>query len=404
MTDNNVPATDQDYDVVVVGARVAGAATAMLLARGGLRVALLDRGRYGTDTLSTHGLMRAGVLQLSRWGLLQRIVGAGTPPVPLTTFHYGDQERVQISIRPSQGVDALYAPRRYLLDRVLVDAALDAGVDVLHGARVTELLRDRSGRVSGVRVGTGPVRRDIPSRFVVGADGIASVVARDVGAATLREGKWASAVQYAYYSGAGSAGYEWAYGDGAAAGMIPTNDGQHCVFVSTTPERMRALRSHHTARGTFDTLFRLAAPTLVGRLADATRESRQHGWAGICGYVRRSAGPGWALVGDAAYFKDPITAHGITDALRDAELLASAVLEAMSGARPEAVALAAYEVTRDRLSEQLFQVSDEVAAYDWEIDEVPGLMRRVSAAMTDEVEYLESLPGRVSADDEPVRR
>jgi flavin-dependent dehydrogenase len=395
---------DQDYDVLVVGARVAGASTAMLLARGGLRVALLDRGKYGADTVSTHALMRAGVLQLSRWGLLPTIVGAGTPAIPVTTFHYGGQERVQISIRPSPGVDALYAPRRYLLDRALVDAALEAGVHVLHGARVTELLRDGSGRVSGVRLGSGPVKRDISARFVIGADGISSVVAQDVGAETLREGRWATAVQYAYYSGIDAAGYEWAYGNGAGAGLIPTNDGLHCVFVGTTPERMRALRSHHGSRGTFDTVFRLAAPTLVDRMQEGVRESRQHGWAGVRGYVRRSSGPGWALVGDAAYFKDPITAHGITDGLRDAELLATAVLEAMSGARPEALALAAYETTRDRLSEQLFRVSDEVAAYDWELDEVPGLMRRVSAAMTDEVEYLESLPGRRSPDDRPVRR
>jgi flavin-dependent dehydrogenase len=167
---------------------------------------------------------------------------------------------------------------------------------------------------------------------------------------------------------------------------------------------MRSLRSHHGSRGTFDTLVRLAAPTLVDGIAEGVRESRQHGWSGVRGYVRRSYGPGWALVGDAAYFKDPITAHGITDGLRDAELLATAVLEAMSGARPEAVALAAYESTRDRLSAQLFQVSDEVAAYDWDLEEVPGLMRRVSAAMTDEVEYLESLPARRTADDRPVRR
>jgi flavin-dependent dehydrogenase len=239
---------------------------------------------------------------------------------------------------------------------------------------------------------------------VVGADGIASMVAREVGATVLKQGRWATAVQYAYYRGAAAAGYEWAYANGAAAGIIPTNDGLSCVFVGTTPERMRALRSVRTPVETFDAVFRLAAPRLAGRLENATRETRQQGWAGMQGFVRRSAGPGWALVGDAAYFKDPISAHGITDALRDAELLSSAVVEAMSGAQPESLALSGYESTRDRLSAQLFQVSDEIAAYDWDIAEVPGLMRRVSAAMTDEVEYLESLPVRASADDQPVRR
>ncbi len=389
----------KDYDVVVVGARVAGASTAMLLARAGLRVALLDRGRYGTDTLSTHGLMRAGVLQLSRWGLLSRIAGTGTPPVPVVTFHYGEDDPVRVSIRPSPGVDALYAPRRYLLDQVLVDAAADAGVQVLHETRVTDVLRDSSGRVSGVRVRDGSDTRDLTAGFVIGADGIASTVAREVDATVLKQGRWATAVQYAYYRDAAELGYEWAYANGAAAGIIPTNDGLSCVFVGTTPERMRALRSVRTPRDTFDAVFNLAAPRLVGRLEGATRETRQQGWAGIQGFVRRSAGPGWALVGDAAYFKDPISAHGITDALRDAELLAAAVVEAMSGARPESLALAGYEATRDRLSAQLFQVSDEIAAYDWDIAEVPGLMRRVSAAMTDEVEYLESLPSWQPAPD-----
>ena len=109
------------YDAVIVGARAAGAATAMLLARAGLRVLVVDRSRYGADTLSTHALMRGGVLQLHRWGLLDRVVDAGTPPIRHTTFHYATTSI--ITIKPSHGVDALYAPRRTLLDPVLVDAA-----------------------------------------------------------------------------------------------------------------------------------------------------------------------------------------------------------------------------------------------------------------------------------------
>ena len=110
------------YDVVVVGGRVAGAATALLLAHAGARVALVDRSRAGTDTVSTHALMRAGVLQLSRWGLLDRVVAAGTPAIRSTSFHYANGSTVQVAIRPSARVDALYAPRRYLLDWLLVDA------------------------------------------------------------------------------------------------------------------------------------------------------------------------------------------------------------------------------------------------------------------------------------------
>ena len=390
------------YDAVVVGGRVAGASTALLLARAGARVALLERSQYGADTLSTHGLMRAGVLQLSRWGLLDRVAAAGTPPIRTTTFYYGDQEPVHISIRPSAGVDALYAPRRTVLDPILVDAASEAGVDVLHGTRVTELLRDRAGRVSGVRARTPGGPRDLAARIVVGADGIASFVAQQVGAPLLREGRWGSAVQYAYYEGIGGTGYEWAYRDGVAAGLIPTDDGQSCVFVATSPLRMRTLRSERSAESTFETVFGMAAPRHVDRLAAATRVGRQLGWAGRRGFVRRSWGPGWALVGDAGHFKDPISTHGITDALRDAELLAGAVLDSLAGTRSEAAALDGYQRRRDLLSAQLFQVSDEIAGYDWDSSQIQPLLRRVSAAMIDEVEMLESLTPAPDRPADPV--
>src|SRR5262245_43742753 len=107
-------------DVVVVGARCAGASTAMLLARGGARVLLVDKGAYGTDMLSTHALMRGAVLQLDHWGVLPEIVAAGTPAIHSTTFCY-TESHVTVPIEPKHGVSALYAPRRTLLDRVLVD-------------------------------------------------------------------------------------------------------------------------------------------------------------------------------------------------------------------------------------------------------------------------------------------
>ncbi len=395
------------YDVVVMGARVAGASTAMLLARAGARVALVDRARYGTDTVSTHGLMRAGVLQLSRWGLLDRIVSAGTPPIRRTTFYYGEDDSVQISIRPSPGIDALYAPRRGVIDPVLVDAAAEAGVDVLHETRVDELLRDGAGRVAGVRVARAGTSYDLLARFVVGADGIGSLVARDVASPTLRQGRWGSAVRYGYYSGLEPTGYEWAYGDGAAAGIIPTNDGLSCVFVATTPQRMRMLRMGGAVDSVMETLFRLAAPGQGPRFAAATQVGRLHGWAGMRSYVRQSWGRGWALVGDAGYFKDPISTHGMSEAMRDAELLTSAMLEAMSGARAEALALDDYQRRRDALSGQVFQASDDIAAYDWDARRVQTLLRRMSAGMTDEVELLESLPAgqlALSGTDDPADR
>src|SRR5215468_4139514 len=174
------------YDVVITGARCAGAATAMLLARQGARVLLLDRSRYGTDTLSTHALMRGGVQQLHRWGLLPRVAAAGTPAIRSTTFHLPGAVST-VEIKPRHGVEALYAPRRTVLDAILVDAARSAGAEVRFGVIVDDLCKDTFGRVTGI------VARDdrdhqmvLQAEVVVGADGIQSVVAHGVGAQAIR--------------------------------------------------------------------------------------------------------------------------------------------------------------------------------------------------------------------------
>src|SRR5690242_16720908 len=137
------------YDAIVVGARCAGAATAMLLARRGLRVLLFDRDRRGADTLSTLALMRAGVLQLHRWGLLSALETHGVPPIRSTSFVY-DEDVVTVPIKARDGVDALYAPRRTLLDPLLADAAARAGADVRYGPRLKDLSRAEGGRIDGV--------------------------------------------------------------------------------------------------------------------------------------------------------------------------------------------------------------------------------------------------------------
>ena len=376
------------YDAVVVGGRVAGAATAMLLARGGARVALVDRSAYGSDTLSTHALMRAGVLQLARWGLLDQVVAAGTTPVRSTVFHYADDDSLRIAVSPHHGVDALYAPRRMLLDRLLVDAAAEAGVHVQHRTRATELVRRGDGRVSGVRVvGEDGPTRVLSAGITVGADGLRSLVAEQAGARVVRRGRHSGSSLFHYLTGLPTDGYEWAYGPGAAAGLIPTNDGATCLFVTTTRTAMRALRPLGT-EGAIRALLARAAPGFLDRAAVATPAAGPvRGWSGQPGQVRRSWGPGWALVGDAGYFKDPITAHGMTDALRDAELLADAVLAAPGG-RDEAGALQGYEELRDRLSGDLFEVTEQVAGFAWDTPRLKQLLRELAASMRPEVDHV----------------
>ena len=184
--------------MVIAGARCAGAATAMLLARQGARVLLLDRSRYGTDTLSTHALMRGAVLQLHRWGLLPRVIAAGTPAVRSTTFHLPDAVTA-VQIKPRHGVDALYAPRRVVLDAILADAARSAGADVRFGTSVTGLRRDRTGRVTGITGRAGAARLEVSADLVVGADGRRSTIARCVGARAAHVAPASSAVIYRYF-------------------------------------------------------------------------------------------------------------------------------------------------------------------------------------------------------------
>jgi 2-polyprenyl-6-methoxyphenol hydroxylase-like FAD-dependent oxidoreductase len=369
------------YDALVVGARCAGAATAMLLARRGLRVLAVDRGGYGADTLSTHALMRAGVLQLARWGLLGQIEAAGTPPVPRTVFHYED-EVVDIPIKPRDGVPALFAPRRFLLDRVLVDAARAAGATVVHHVRPGDLVRSAGGRVEGALLTDEDGRtRLVRAGIVIGADGLRSTVASLVGAPVTRVGRHAAVNVFGYWSGLEVDGYHWHWRPGVAAGAIPTNDGQVCVFVSMPP-----IRFFEEIRGDVLAGYRRAlgqaAPELAERLQEGRLVGTLHGFPGQPGFLRRPWGPGWALVGDAGYFKDPITAHGISDALRDAELLARAV--EWGGAQ----ALAEYEASRDALSERLFDVTDAIASFEWDTAALKELHLGLSDEMKREVAEL----------------
>ena len=374
------------YDVVVVGARPAGAATAMLLARAGLRVLVVDRSRYGADTLSTHALLRGGVLQLHRWGLLDRLVEAGTPAVRRTTFRYDDEE-VVIAIKPSHGVDALYAPRRTILDPLLVDAAAEAGAEVRYGVTVVGLRSDRRGRVAGID-GRDDAGRPlaVDAALVVGADGLHSTVARHVGAPPLRTGRGASAVVYGYWADVTTDGYEWIFRPDACAGVIPTNDGLACVFAGATPARIG-----RGGRAVLEAVLAQASPAAAVRVRAGTAPSGVRTFKGHPGLVRQAWGPGWALVGDAGYWKDPLGAHGLTGALRDAELLARAIISTATTDEPEPVALARYQTTRDHLSRSMFDAMDVIAGQRWSEHEIGALLRRISAATADEVDAIAAL-------------
>jgi len=380
------------FDAVIVGARCAGAATAMLLARAGAHVLLVDRANYGSDTLSTHALMRGAVLQLHRWGVLPAIVAVGTPPVQSTTFSYAAHD-VAVRIEPKFGVGALFAPRRALLDRVLVDAAAHSGAQVDFGVRVDGLVSDSRGRVRGITAVAAGVRREVEADIVIGADGLYSTIAQRVEAARIREGRHSTGVLYGYWEGLPVDGFHWWFHRGASIGAIPTNNGATCLFVAVPSSRLRG-ELHGDAMAAYRRLIRETWPLVDERLNMARMVEPVRGFGGHRGFIKASTGPGWALVGDAGYFKDPLTAHGITDALRDAELLSRAIV------RGTAAALTDYETTRDDLSRKLFDVTDEIASCAWTDEEVQSLHRAFSSEMSREVRALaalEPLPGLVSS-------
>lgn len=137
------------FDAIVVGARCAGSPTAMLLARRGYRVLLLDRARFPSDTISTHWIWPPGVACLKRWGLLDRVVASNCPPIRSLGLDLG--AFVLTGVLPAvEGVDEMYAPRRTVLDKLLLDAAAEAGAEVREGFAVTGLdnLRRRGNRHS----------------------------------------------------------------------------------------------------------------------------------------------------------------------------------------------------------------------------------------------------------------
>ncbi len=384
-TGEQQPAIMRDrYDVVIAGARCSGASTAMLLARQGLRVLVVDPAKRGSDTLSTHALMRAGVLQLHRWGVLDQLEAAGTPAIRKTTFHYGG-EPIEVAIKPKDGIDALYAPRRTVVDRILVDAAVAAGAEVVHEQSVVDLLRDTDGRVRGAKI-AGADRRemDVAADVVIGADGVRSRVARLLEADLDYTVSNTTASIYGYWKDLGLEGFHWFYSLGASVGAIPTNDGDTCVFASLPPSRFESGRQNGL-EALHSGVLNDVSPELASRVAGCESSAKLRAFPGATGFLRRSAGPGWALVGDAGYFRDPLTAHGMTDAFRDAELLARAVVQGGDDA------LAGYQATRNELVRGLLDVTDAISSFDWDLDEAKELHLTLSREMNREIELIRTL-------------
>ncbi len=358
-----------ECDAVVVGARVAGASTALMLARAGLDVIIVDRVREPSDTLSTHILWPAAMHQLERMGLHRVVASSGAPAVDSLTVD-NDGASYTLPIPGSGDSPSVHAPRRSTLDPLLLAAAERAGVAAHMGISIRSVTSDPSGRVDGV-VGTTVGGRpwQARSRYVIGADGLASVVARHVGAREYSVLPPTNAAHYAYWSGLDDRGYElWYRSDGLMAGVVPT-DGGACVFVNCRRDLAPQLRVD--IESGYWSFLRRCAPDLAERLGSAVRTSRVRGTPGIRAFRRVPGGAGWVLVGDAGYTKDPASGHGITAALLDAERAALAITRAVGGA-PEQVELDRYQSERDDSGALLYETTAAMADYGW--DERSALM------------------------------
>jgi 2-polyprenyl-6-methoxyphenol hydroxylase-like FAD-dependent oxidoreductase len=339
-------APSKSYDVIVVGARCAGSPTAMLLARRGYRVLLVDRATFPSDTISTHIAHPRAVAALSRWGLLDRLVASGCPPIDTYSFDFGP-----FTLEGSPGTkDAAvaYCPRRTVLDKLLRDAAAEAGAEVREGFGVDNVLIE-DGRVIGIR--SGGVAEH--ARLVIGADGRNSVVAETVGASRYDERAPLLAIYFAYWSGLPMRGrFETYIRNKRGFAAADTNDGLTMIVGGWPQSEFAEMK--RDIEGNFERMLELA-PEFAERVRGAKRETRFAG-AVTPNFFRTPFGPGWALAGDAGFIKDPITAQGILDAFRDAEGCAAAADDALSGRRSLEAAMGAYQQARD---------ADVAAMYDF---------------------------------------
>jgi flavin-dependent dehydrogenase len=360
------------FDAIVVGARCAGAPTAMLLARGGLDVLVVDRATFPSDTLSTHIVHPPGVAALREWGLLDRLVASGCPPIDTYTFDFG-----AFTLAGAPGTDdspLAYCPRRTVLDKMLVDAASEAGAEVREGFTVEDLVID-DGRVVGVTGHTaGGATVTEHADVVIGADGRYSLVAKAVAAERYHEKAPILCGYYTYWSDlpVGSAFSVYSRpGRGWAA--APTHDDLTLVVAGWPVAEYEA--NKHDVEGNYIGMFD-AAPEFAERVRGATRQARFAGTS-VENYFRKPFGPGWALVGDAGYNKDFITAQGITDAFRDAQLCAGAIHVALSGTRSYDDAMREYQATRDGHSLPMFELTCQLAT----LEPPPPEMQQLLAAV-----------------------
>lgn len=380
------------YDAIVVGARCAGSPTAMLLARQGFKVLLVDRATFPSDTISTHILWPHGAEILARWGLLGALAATGAPPIcRRMTFDVGPFALRGAIPDANEGMGG-FCPRRTVLDDLLLHAAAEAGADVREGFIVDELLvaGDSVVGIRGHDRGSSPVEER--ARIVIGADGVNSFVARAVRAPAYDVRPVAACGYYSYFSGVRQDDIELYVRDYHAFGGAPTNDGLHLLMVNWPAQAFAAVRADiegHVWRALE------SAPDLAARVREGRREDTWYGTAGVPGYFRKPYGRGWALVGDASYNRDPITAQGISDAFIEASMLAAALSRAWSGLGTLEDELAAHETARNERVRPMYEFTSELAALEPPPPEMRALFRALHGNQDATDAFLSAITGAI---------
>jgi 2-polyprenyl-6-methoxyphenol hydroxylase-like FAD-dependent oxidoreductase len=362
------------YDAIVVGARCAGSPTAMLLARKGYKVLLVDKAAFPSDTISTHIIWPHGAEILDRWGLLDALAATGCPPIGLNmTFDVGPFA-LKGGVTDANRGRGGFCPRRTILDKLLVDAAVESGAELREHVTFEDVLRD-GDRVAGIRGRTpaGTVM-DERARIVIGADGGHSRVAQAVGAEAYDTKPPLATFYYSYFSGFDADDIEQYVGDHQGAAVFPTHHGLTLLAAVWPSARFPEIRTDvegHVRR------VHDATPAIADRMPKARREERWSGTAGVPNFFRKPFGDGWALVGDAGYDKDPITAQGISDAFMDAEHLVQAVDDGFTERRRLEDALQDYRSARDRRAKPMYEFTCELAL----LEPPPPPMQALFAAL-----------------------
>jgi flavin-dependent dehydrogenase len=329
----------------------------MLLARKGYRVLLVDKATFPSDTISTHHVQQPAVARLKRWGLLPELLGSNCPPTTRWTFDFGPFA-LRGSPTPADGSTDAYAPRRKGLDKILVDAAVAAGAELREGFVVQQVVKDGE-RVTGIRGhGRGGATVTEQADIVIGADGQHSYVARAVLAPTYNEHPALECAYYSYWSGVPVNGLEVYLRERRAVAALPTNDELTLLLAGWPIAEFHSFRADVTGNY-LKTLE--SVPELADRVRSGRREEHIVGTADLRNFFRKPYGTGWALVGDAGYHKDPVTAQGISDAFRDADLLATAIADGLSGTRPLDKALADYERQRNEAAMPMYEFTLRLA-------------------------------------------